>query len=214
MRKIYKERIGCLLICVLVFIALIGIDYVWMLPAKDDYVSNDSQMYDCNYKTLSFNTNIVTTIDGEEYSVTGNVFKIVTDPLTLKNSAGKTVGYAGDAYGFVTQDDHAIYIDDEFVFNMVGNFAIFIDSYTIKNANGEVIAKGAFNTFNTFGKITNNEGKVIATYSSMPFFNDFKIKTYKNDTITDDRAIFMIMSSFVSDRKADSNSSSSKSKNK
>ena len=163
---------------------------------------NDCRIYECDYKTLNLNTKITTTFNDEEISISGNIFRLFTDPLTVKNKNDEIIGYAGDVYGFISQDDHGIYIGEEFDVNMCGNVDLFGESYTLKNENGEVVGNVSFNTFNTYGTIKDTNDNIIAEYVSSYFFNDYTVTIYEND-ICSDLSILMIVGSYVSDYQAD-----------
>ena len=160
------------------------------------------RVYECDYKSLNINTKITTTLDGEEITIVGNIFRLLTDPLTVKDSAGNILGYAGDAYGFISQDDHGIYIGEEFDINMCGNVDLLGESYQLKDSDGNIVAVVEFNMLNTSGSITDVEGSLVAEYSSIPYMNDYTVTIYDND-ICSDMSILMIMASYVSDYKAD-----------
>ena len=162
----------------------------------------DCRIYECDYKTLNLNTKITTTFNDEEISISGNIFRLFTDPLTVKNKNDEIIGYAGDVYGFISQDDHGIYIGEEFDVNMCGNVDLFGESYTLKNENGEVVGNVSFNTFNTYGTIKDTNDNIIAEYVSSYFFNDYTVTIYEND-ICSDLSILMIVGSYVSDYQAD-----------
>lgn len=168
-----------------------------------DAATKTGRVYECDYKSLNINTKITTTIDGEEISIVGNIFKLLTDPLTVKDSKGNVLGYAGDVYGIVSQDDHGIYIGEEFDVNMCGNVDLWGESYKLKDAEGNIVATVEFNMSNTGGKIVDAEGNLIAMYSSSLFMNDYTVIIYDND-VCSDMSILMIMASYVSDYKADS----------
>ena len=53
--------------------------------------------YDCDVKNLRLSTDIEISADGEEIcKVSGNIFRIVEDPLTMKDPDGNKLAYAGD----------------------------------------------------------------------------------------------------------------------
>ena len=171
--------------------------------AADTTIKTETgRVYKCDYKSLNINTKITTTLDGEEIIITGNIFTFLTDPLTVKDSKGNVLGYAGDTYGFISQDDHGIYIGEEFDINMCGNVDLFGESYKLKDSEGNIVATAEFNMLNTSGSIRDTEGKLIATYSSALFMNDYTVTIYNND-ICSDMSILMIVASYVSDYKAD-----------
>lgn len=161
-----------------------------------------NRIYKCDYKTLNINTKITTILDGEEISIVGNIFTLLTDPLTVKDSKGNVLGYAGDAYGIISQDDHGIYIGKEFDVNMCGNVDLFGESYRLKDSKGNTIATVEFNMSNTSGKIRDTDGKLIAKYSSSLLMNDYTVTIYDND-VCSDMSILMIVASYVSDYMAD-----------
>lgn len=167
--------------------------------------ANTGRVYECDYKTLSLNTKITTTFDGEKISITGNLFTLFTDPLTVKDSKGTVLGYAGDVYGIISQDDHGIYIGETFDVNMCGNVDLWGESYTLKDAEGNIVATIEFNLSNTEGKMVDTEGNIIATYSSAFLMNDYVVTIYDND-VCSDLSILMVMASYVSDYIADSKS--------
>ena len=167
------------------------------------YVKADtSRIYQCDYKTLNLNTKITTIFNGEEISITGDIFRILTDPLTVKDSNGNILGYAGDVYGIISQDDHGIYIEEKFDINMCGNVDLFGESYRLKDSNGNIVATAEFNMSSTKGSIKDINGNMIATYSSSYFMNDYTVVIYDN-TICSDLSILMIVASYVSDYMAD-----------
>lgn len=162
-----------------------------------------SRVYECDYKSLNINTKITTTLDGEEISIVGNIFRLLTDPLTVKDSKGNVLGYAGDAYGIISQDDHGIYVGDSFDVNMCGNVDLWGESYKLKDSEGNVVGTVEFNMSNTGGSIKDANGNLIAKYSSALFMNDYTVTIYDND-VCSDMSILMIVASYVSDYKADS----------
>ena len=161
------------------------------------------RIYECDYKSLNINTKITTTFDGEEINIVGNIFRILTDPLIVKDSEDNILGYAGDAYGIISQDDHGIYIGEEFDINMCGNVDLWGESYKLKDSEGNVVATAEFNISNTSGKIIDVDGNLVAKYSSSLIANDYTVTIYDND-VCSDMSILMIMASYVSDYKVDS----------
>ena len=97
------------------------------------------RVYECDYKSLNLNTKITTTMNNEEITISGNIFRLLTDPLIVKNKDGEIIAYAGDVYGFISQDDHGIYIGEEFDVNMCGNADLFGETYVLKNENGDAV---------------------------------------------------------------------------
>ena len=170
---------------------------------KDD-VKDSKRTYNCDYHTFSLNTCISFEMDGETYKITGNIFRIVTDPLQLKDSKGNVVGYASDDYHVVSQDDHAIIIDGKFEVAIEGNFEILGNSYDIYGDDDVKLGKAEFNELCTSGAILDNEGHAVAIYSKSLLLNDYTVDIYDND-ICSDKAMLMIIASYVSDYHADNN---------
>ena len=194
------KRIISLLITV---VTIINLSACGSVQSATPTNAETCRIYQCDYKSLNMNTKITTTFDGKEISIVGDIFKIVTDPLTVKDSEGNLLGYAGDAYGVISQDDHGIYIGKEFDINMCGNVMLIGNSYNLKDAEGNTVATASFNMTNTGGSIVDIDGNLIAEYSSSIIANDYTVTIYDND-ICSDLSILMIMASYVSDYKADS----------
>ena len=164
---------------------------------------NDSvRIYEHDYKIISLNTEITTTYNDTEITISGDIFRLLVDPLTIKDSDGNVLGYAGDVYGFISQDDHGIYVDDNFEINMCGNIDFLGESYELKDSNGTVVGYAAFNMNSTRGEITDINGNLISKYSSKLLANDYTVTIYDNE-VCSDMAILMIIASYVSDFQAD-----------
>lgn len=189
------KRIISLLLTVLLIINLSAC-------GSADTNTNTGRVYKCDYKSLNLNTKITTVLNGTEISISGNIFTFLTDPLTVKDSNDNILGYAGDVYGIIEQDDHGIYIGETFEINMCGNFDLWGESYKLKDAEGNIVATVEFNASNTGGSIVDTAGNLVATYSSSFVANDYTVTIYDND-ICSDMAILMIMASYVSDYMAD-----------
>ena len=192
------KKIFSLLIVILMAINLLACGSTVNTEIKNE----TGRVYKCDYKSLNINTKITTTLDGEEIIIVGNIFTLLTDPLTVKDSKGNVLGYAGDAYGIISQDDHGIYIGEEFDVNMCGNVDLWGESYKLKDSDGNVVANVEFNMSNTSGSIRDTKGNLVATYSSSLFMNDYTVTIYDNN-ICSDMSILMIMASYVSDYMAD-----------
>ena len=189
----------------LMVIAMLSIIILLIGCGKNELNSDNNKeirVYECDYKSLNLNTKITTTMNNEEITISGNIFRLLTDPLTVKNKDGEIIAYAGDVYGFISQDDHGIYIGEEFDVNMCGNIDLFGETYDLKNENGDIIGDVSFNTFNTYGTIKDIDDNIIAIYNSSYFFNDYTVTIYDND-VCSDLSILMIIGSYVSDYMAD-----------
>lgn len=202
MKKTYTKKIALALVATLMAGLLTACGRNTSTSSNSSVTKEVGRTYNCDYKTMSWNTEIATIIDGKEVIISGNFFTFLTDPLIVKDSDGNILGHAGDAYGVIEQDDHGIYIGDTFDVNMCGNFDIWGESYQIKNEEGEVVAEASFGETNTSGTIVDTDGNLVAEYSSSYFANDYKVVIYDNN-VCSDMSILMIIASYVSDYMAD-----------
>lgn len=176
--------------------------------------SIEATEYQCDVKNLRLSTTIEIDKENEDFaSIKGNIFAIFADPLTMYDLKGNKVGYAGDAYHFITQDSHSIYVNDEISVEMVGRFKIFGESYDIYNKDEEKIANVKFNFFNTNGEMYDVDGNLIADYNSKLFFKDFDVRITDKCSL-DEKTVLMIFCSYYSDHSADSKASSNSSSKK
>lgn len=77
----------------------------------------------------SFNKNWYKKNNEDFAFVKGNLFKFVTDPLTLYDENDNEVAYAGDDYHFISQDSHSITVNGILTAEMVGFVDFFGESY-------------------------------------------------------------------------------------
>ena len=167
-------------------------------PRIDNYTQ-----YNCDVKNFKLSTNIqISTNSKELFTVSGNILKFIEDPLTMKDTEGNKIAYAGDDYHYIAQDSHAIVVNGNVTAEMVGLVEIFGEQYDIYDTNGNKIAKANFNDLNTAGSIYDTNGKLIATYGSFVLFNDFTIKISNESTI-DPNTLLMIFCSYYSDQAYD-----------
>jgi len=184
--------ISCLLICIV------------FLGCEATIPEDVRVTYNCDVKVFSLNTKIKVSKNGDEIGeVTGDIFKFIEDPLTFKDKNGNAIAYAGDSYNFFAQDDHGIYLNNEFVYDMKGNVTFIGESYEIYDKDKSFVAKVSFNGSNTSGKMYNSSDVLIAEYTSGYLNKDFDIHIYYKCDI-DENAIIMIFSSYYSDYAADS----------
>lgn len=184
---------------IIAFVTLLVVVLIAGLIMKPKSIDNYVQ-YDCDVKVLRLSTDIKITSNEQDIgSVTGNVFRIVEDPLTMKDPLGNKLAYAGDDYHFIAQDSHTIVVEDTVIAEMVGLWKLFGNFYDIYNADGEKIAYAEFNWLNTSGELYNADGKLIATYGSFVFFKDFTVKISKECEL-DSTTVLMIFCSYYSDQ--------------
>lgn len=165
--------------------------------------------YHCDVKSLNWSTTINIEKEGEHFAtVKGNLFRFVTDPLTLYDAANTKIAYAGDEYHWIAQDSHSIFLNNTLAVEMVGRFNPFGETYDIYNSNNEKIGRVQFNFFNTKGKMYDTESKLVADYNSFFFFNDFDVRICEDCKI-DENVMLMIFSSYYSDQAEDAKTSSS-----
>ncbi|MBQ6860740.1 MAG: hypothetical protein IJO08_03745 [Clostridia bacterium] len=197
MRKITSKHLKVGLIALVVIIVVVGI-----FGGKKNIGPNTK--YDCDVKNLRLSTDIVISSGGEKVSqVTGNIFRIVEEPLTMKDESGNKIAYAGDDYHLIAQDSHVIIQDGVVAAEMVGKFDLFGETYDIYNASGEKIARAKFNWSDTYGTLYDTTGNLIADYDSFIFFNDFDVRISEKCEISHN-TVLMIFCSYYSDQKYDS----------
>lgn len=193
-----KGVIRFFIITVLV-IALIFIVYSCTLGTRMQLSENSAKDYKCDVKNFELSTAIKISKDGNEYAkVKGNIFKYITDPLTMYDMEGNKVAYAGDDYHFISQDSHVIFVDGEFACEMVGLVDWFGEEYDIYDKNQDKIASVTFNYTNTSGQMYDTKGTLIAEYSSKYFFNDFDVRISDKCNLND-KMVLMIFCSYYSD---------------
>ena len=160
-------------------------------------------VYKCDVKNIRLSTDIIISSAGEEIGkVSGNIFRIVEEPLTMKDMNGNELAYAGDDYHFIAQDSHVIISDGIVTAEMVGLFNIFGEKYDIYNSAGEKVANIEFNWTDTYGKMHDVNGNLIADYKSFIFFNDFKLRI-SDDCPLDETTTLMLFCSYYSDQSYD-----------
>lgn len=196
-----KKRVIVIVACVIV-VCLLSV-MLFSLGSKGDI--GPCTEYKCDVKNFRLATTIEISKDGKYFSeVAGNLFKFVTDPLTMTDSEGKKMAYAGDTYHLIAQDSHAIFVNDKVSVEMVGKVEIFGEEYDIYNGDGKKVANVKFNALNTDGEMYDSEGTLMADFNSRPGFNDFDVRITENCNL-DEKTVLMIFSSYYSDQKYDSN---------
>lgn len=187
------------LITLVVALSLILIAGIITQPKHlDNYVQ-----YNCDVKNFSLSTEIHISSDNTKIGkVSGNIFRFVEDPLTLTDTDGNQLAYAGDSYHFISQDSHSIIVGDTVSAEMVGLTKLLGNAYDIYNADGQKIAYAKFNALNTAGELYDVNGKLIATYGSFVYFKDFTVKISK-DCELDPSTALMIFCSYYSDQAYD-----------
>ena len=163
--------------------------------------------YECDVKNLRLSTDIIISKAGEKIAkVTGSIFRVVEEPLTMKDMSGNKKAYAGDDYHLIAQDSHVIITDGMVSAEMVGRFKLFGEKYDIYNVDGEKVATVEFNWTDTSGEMYDTNGKLIADYNSFILFNDFDVRI-SDDCPIDETTVLMIFCSYYSDQSYDSSSS-------
>ena len=156
--------------------------------------------YSCDYHTLNIFKTVIDINKGDKNYATieGKIAKIVTDPLTMKDKEGNTIGKAGDEYHLVSQDSHSISLKEGAYIEMTGNFKLLGEEYTIYDSEENLIGKASFNLFGTNGVLTDKDGNIIAEYNSGWLRKDYDV-TIKNEAKIDSDAILLVFASYASD---------------
>jgi len=197
-----KKRGVCFGIFAVVLSVILIISIIAVLNTDKEFKGAHIE-YNCDVKNFKIATTINIDKDGKEFvKVKGNVWTFVTDPLTMYDMDDKKIAHAGDAYHFVAQDSHTIYVDNNFACEMVGLVDLLGESYEIYNQEQNKIAKITFNATNTSGQMYDMEDNLIADYSSNFFFNDFTVRISEKCEL-DEKAVLLIFCSYYSDQSYD-----------
>ena len=206
----YKRRKTFIVVFSIVIVILIVLSVLF-----SNALVNFSKI-DPNWNSISFdvklvrlNTDIKVSKNGDYIgNVKGNIFRIITDPLTFYNANGERVAYADDTYHLIAQDSHSIVVNNTITAEMVGLIKILGEAYDIYNTDRELIAYADFDMLNLSGKIIDSHNNILAIYKANPILRDFTIYISDDCTI-DETTLIMIFASYYSDQEADSRNSSS-----
>lgn len=205
------KRFGRSFIVLTISITIVVLLVVAIASSGNSEAKGPHTEYQCDVKSISLSTKIDIDKEGEDFvKVRGNLFRFITDPLTMYDLEGNKIAYAGDAYHFIAQDSHSINVGDTVTAEMVGLVDFFGESYDIYNTDEEQVAEVSFNMFNTKGEMYDMDGNIIADFYSKLFFNDFTVRIYDGCEL-DENTVLMIFCSYYSDQKADSSSGGSSS---
>ena len=188
-----------LLLVIIVGFTIAGISSTFNVDnIKSEYVE-----YKCDVKNFRLSTTIEIEKDGKLVGeVKGNVLTLVTDPLTMYDPQGNKIAYAGDAYHFISQDSHGIYVNNTFTVEMVGKVELFSEEYEIYDGAEQLVATVDFNSHNTAGNMYDAQGDLVAVYTSSYGLKDFNVKVAKECQL-DHYIVLMIMCSYYSDQAYD-----------
>ena len=165
-------------------------------PSAD---SRDYTLYECNGRVITLQTKIEIDKEGEYFGkIQGNIFTVVTDPLTMYDVNDNKLAHAGDTYHFINQDSHGIYIGRELMYEMVGKFEWMGQEYEIYDYDENYIGKLKFSPGNFNGMLTDAKGNIVAEYDSLFGFKDFEVIIYDNCEI-DEVSVLMMFGSYYSD---------------
>ena len=200
-----KTRVSKRIIVILISLAiLVNVCLLVFTGNKKDIGA--IKTFDCDVKIISLNTNISVSSDEKEvFTISGDVLRLVTDPLKLYDLDGNAIASAGDTYHLISQDSHFIKTFTESI-EMVGNFNLLGDSYDIY-VDGEKVAHAKFNFLNTYGTLVDTNGNLMADYTSRMYFKDYSVQVTEHNFFSDE-ALNLIFASYFSDQEADSRSSS------
>lgn len=196
MRGTIRNFIFLVLIAIICFI-------IGFCSMKGNTITGKYEEYFCDVKNFKMATTIEIKKGSEEFArVKGNILKFVEDPLTMYDLEDNKLAYAGDAYHFVSQDSHSIYLKDKYVIEMVGKVDILGETYEIYNFDKEKVGYAEFNEANTYGALYDSGNKLIAEYTSDYARNDFSVRILRESKY-DHKALLMLFCSYYSDKYAD-----------
>ena len=187
------------LIVVVVFIVVSAFD------TKADG-NTPKRVYECDYSNFSLNTKFTTVLNDKKVVISGNIMKLITDPLKMVDEDGNLIGEVTDSYNFISQDDHTIIVDNKVECVLSGDIAFGGEHYIIYNDDKMEVGKLDSIFSDLRAKITDTDGNIIAVLKR-GFFEDFTIEVYEDDKFSDE-AILLMFSAYRSDVLADEENSS------
>lgn len=194
-----KKKWNIIYFAIIGTVVLVGVISMLFAPNLEGNVTE----YKCDVKNFRLSTTIEVECNGTEIGeVKGNILSLVTDPLTMYSPSGNKIAYAGDAYHFIAQDSHGIYVNGSFTADMVGQIELIGEEYKIYASDEKLVAKVKFNGPNTSGEMRDIDGTLVAMYSSNFFFKDFTVSISDKCTL-DHNTVLMIMCSYYSDQAYD-----------
>ena len=111
------KRIGRNFIVLAVVIIIVVVAVVAFITSGNSEAKGPHTEYQCDVKSISLSTKIDIDKEGEDFvKVRGNLFRFITDPLTMYDLEDNKIAYAGDAYHFIAQDSHSINVGDTITF--------------------------------------------------------------------------------------------------
>ena len=184
---------------VIAIVAVVIVVLILTLASGRKSDIGEATNYRCDVNVISFNTDIEVLKDDElEYTISGNIFRLVTDPLTLYSKDGEELAYASDQFHVISQDSHVIIWNND-VIEMAGKFKAIGNAYDIY-VNDKYVGNAEFNCINTKGNIKDKDGNLITDYTSNFIMQDYDVRIKEND-IMDDKEILMLFASYYSDFK-------------
>ena len=208
MKSIFKHKMLLLAVAVVLIIIFSSVLIIFN-PHYSAEIGSDWDKLQFDVKLIRFNTEIAVYKNNDILgTVKGNIFRILTDPLSFYNTNNEKIAYAADTYHIIAQDSHTIIVNNVVTAEMVGKIKLFGEAYDIYDNSGNKIAHANFSPLNLSGKMTDNTGETIAIYRANPILKDFTVSVSPNNPI-DDATLIMIFSSYYSDYTADSENNSS-----
>lgn len=183
------------ILCITLLFSLVGCVGSTHPPSD----SRDYTVYDCNGRVIALQTKIEIDKEGEYFGkIQGNIFTVVTDPLTMYDINENKIAHAGDTYHFINQDSHGIYVGRELMYEMVGKFEWLGQEYEIYDYDQNYVGKLKFSPGNFNGMLTDAKGNIVAEYDSFFGFYDYELKIY-DDCELDEISVLMMFASYYSD---------------
>ena len=128
MMKSFRRSIVVLAVAIIIVVVAV----VAFITSGNSEAKGPHTEYQCDVKSISLSTKIDIDKEGEDFvKVRGNLFRFITDPLTMYDLEDNKIAYAGDAYHFIAQDSHSINVGDTVTAEMVGLVDFFGESYDI-----------------------------------------------------------------------------------
>ncbi len=207
------RRVIIFLVAAILVISIVGSIGGYLVFTKSFQEPDKSfTLYECDVKVIALSTKIEMKKEGNQIgTIKGKVIRLVTDPLILYNNSETQIGYASDSYQFIGQDNHSIYVNNEFVCDMVGEWKLFGEQYKLYDSQRNYLGELKVSPFNLLGGLFDQNGEMVAMYSSPFWRKDYKVQIYEGCTF-DEYSVMLMFASYYSDYEYDSSNSNNSSR--
>lgn len=186
-------------ILLILFIILTIVTVVILTPPYQSYIGDDWVRLNFDVKRLKLNTTIdIYKNDIKIGYVSGNIIRLITDPLTYYDTENNAIAFADDSYHLIAQDSHSIKDDIGVLAEITGKVKVLGELYDIYDGKGRKLGSAEFDHLNINGKVTNNNNQAIAIYRANPITRDFTL-SYSPRSNMDEKTLIMLCACYYSD---------------